>query len=64
MTTSQNFQILKHLLDGYTLTPIGALHLFKCFRLSARIKELKDNGFPIKTTLIKKGRKVFAEYSF
>lgn len=64
MTTSQNYLILKHLLDGYSLTPIGALHLFKCFRLSGRILELRKSGWPIRTTLIKKGRKVFAEYSF
>lgn len=64
MTTSQNYLILKHLLDGYKLTPIGALHLFKCFRLSARVESLRKSGWPIRTTLIKKGRKVFAEYSF
>lgn len=64
MTSSQNYLILKHLLDGYSLTPIGALHLFNTWRLGARIAELRNSGWPIRTTLIKKGRKVFAEYSF
>jgi len=47
MEASQRIQILIHLKSGITLTPIDALKLFGCFRLSARIYELKDQGWPI-----------------
>lgn len=40
--------VLEYLKSGITLTPIDALKLFGCFRLSARIYELKDKGWPIK----------------
>lgn len=63
MKASQNSRILKFLMTGKTLTPIQALNLFDCFRLSARISNLKDDGFPIVTDLITKGKKTFASYS-
>lgn len=63
MKTSQNSKILRHLMKGKTLTPIQALNLFDCFRLSARIKNLRVAGFPIVTDLITKGKKTFASYS-
>lgn len=44
---SQNQQILDYLKTGKVLTPIEALDMFQCFRLSARIYELKDSGWPI-----------------
>ena len=48
MEASQRIQILIHLKSGITLTPIEALKKFGCFRLSARIYELKDEGWPIR----------------
>ncbi len=44
---SQNEQILAYLKTGKTLTPMDALREFGSFRLSARIYELKDAGWPI-----------------
>ena len=46
---SQNKQILKHLQDGNSITPIEALEKFSCFRLAARISDLRDKGHNIKT---------------
>lgn len=40
-------QILAHLKTGQTLTPIEALIEFRCFRLAARIFDLKEAGWPI-----------------
>lgn len=40
----QNSRILAHLKDGRSLTPIEALNLFGCFRLAARIHDLKKAG--------------------
>lgn len=60
---SQNQNILAHLQKGKKLTPIGALWLFNCFRLSARISNLRAQGHKIKSKLVRKGEKFVAEYS-
>lgn len=46
---SQCAQIRKHLEQYGSLTPIEALDKFGCFRLGARIFELKEAGMPIIT---------------
>ena len=47
MTEAQNLQVLNYLKTGKILTPMEALDMFGCFRLAARIYELKDKGWPI-----------------
>ena len=44
---SQNQKILDYLLSGKSLTPISALNKFGCFRLSARINDLRKKGHNI-----------------
>lgn len=44
---TQTNLILEYLKTGKVLTPLEALDMFGCFRLSARIYELKDMGWPI-----------------
>ena len=61
-TESQRKRILKHLQQFKPLTPIQALNLFGCFRLSARIKELREDGYNITTEMIREGNKKFAQY--
>jgi len=65
MTQSQNKLILEHLQAGKSITPLDALYKFGCLRLSGRIKNLRDEGHPIKTDIItvKKTRKRIASYS-
>lgn len=60
---SQCNSILAYLQKGNKITPIEALNKFDCFRLSARIAELRKDGYAIKTEIIRKGNKRFAEYS-
>lgn len=60
---SQCNSILAYLQNGNKITPIEALNKFDCFRLSARIAELRKDGYAIKTEIIHKGNKRFAEYS-
>jgi len=61
---SQTTQILWHLKAGYSLTPIDALNMFGCFRLGARIWDIKKMGFNVKSKLITTNtNKVVAEYS-
>lgn len=62
-TKSQIQQILKWLESGRKLTPIDALNRFGCFRLSARIDQLRNEGHHIVTQTIKKDGKRFAQYS-
>jgi hypothetical protein len=49
---SQKERILRHLLKGGTITPLEALTLFNCFRLGARIDELRKAGYPVETELV------------
>ena len=60
---SQLSQIRAHLQKGNTLTPIEALEKFGCFRLGARIKNLREAGMEIKTTMNRRGKKQWASYS-
>ena len=46
---SQEESILRHLREGNSITPLDALEKFGCFRLSARIKHLRDKGHDIAT---------------
>lgn len=47
---TQNTQILAHLKTGQSINPLQALNKFGCFRLSARIFNLKDEGYDIEMT--------------
>lgn len=62
-TKSQCDEILKHLQSGRALTPLEALERFGCFRLGARIYDLKKQGYDIRTDMIQKNGKQFASYS-
>ena len=60
---SQNAQILKYLRPpGRTLTPLKALKLFSTWALSSRISDLNKQGAGIKTKLITRNGKTFAQY--
>ena len=49
---SQNSQIKAYLQSGKSLTVLDALHLFNCFRLGARIYDLKEQGMNIESKMI------------
>lgn len=63
---SQKEQIIEYLLTGRGLNPIFALNAMRCLRLGARIKELRDEGYDIKTEIIHNYEtdKRYAEYFF
>ena len=48
---TQTQKILKHLQHGNSITAIDALNNFGCFRLAARINDLKKDGWDIKSEL-------------
>jgi hypothetical protein len=61
---SQNGRILAHLLSGNTITPLVAVGVFGAYRLAARIRELRQAGHKIKTTIKRDPNgKPYAEYS-
>lgn len=60
---SQNAKILAHLQQGGRITSLSALNQFGCLRLSARIKDLRDEGYQISDRFIKvSGGKKVKEY--
>ena len=61
---SQTKKIAEHLMSGKSITPIEALNKYGCFRLGARIHDLKHKqGFSIETKTVENEGKRFAEYS-
>ena len=59
---TQRDRILKHLRTGKSVNPLMALDRWGCFRLAARILELKEAGYRIETHLVKTGSKRYAAY--
>ena len=60
---SQTTDILKALKRGRKMSAIKALSEFGCFRLAARIDELKSQGYNIVSRMVKSSNdKRFAEY--
>ena len=59
---SQESQILTHMKRYGSITPLTALDRYGCFRLAARVTDLKDRGHKISTELVKQGNKRFARY--
>lgn len=58
----QEKQILQHLKKHHRITPIEALNEYGCFRLAARIHNLRAVGNHIETTYVANGNKKYAEY--
>lgn len=50
---SQAKRILAYMQEGHHITPIDALKLFGCFRLGARIADLREGGHAIKSEFVK-----------
>ena len=61
---NQSEMILKHLQKFKSITSLQALRMYGCFRLSARIWELRRQGYNIKSEMVKldNGKKVARYY--
>lgn len=59
---SQKAEIQAWLERGHRITPIQALEKWGCFRLAARVAELREDGLEIDTSFQHKNGKVFASY--
>ena len=58
---SQQKQILGHL-KFEPITALDALSLYGCFRLAARIHDLRAKGHDIETETVEEGGKRYARY--
>jgi hypothetical protein len=70
MIESQNKEIRKYLESGHKITSLDALYKFGCFRLGARIYDLRKQGLHIISKTVEvispsvyNGRKHFTEYN-
>ena len=59
---SQNEVIRAALLSGRSLTPLDALNEFGCFRLAARVADLRREGMDIECAKETKNGKRYARY--
>jgi biotin operon repressor len=55
--------ILTHLQNGRSLTPLEALNEFGCFRLAAHIESLRKDGHRIFTHMVNENGKKYAKYT-
>jgi hypothetical protein len=65
---TQQDRIINYLNDYCTITPLQAMRDLGCYRLSARIFDLKENGYNIDTKMVEVknrygGTTKVAEYS-
>ena len=61
-TDSQTALIKGWLLNGYSITQLDALNMFGCFRLAARIADIREQGLDIVTDMITVNDKRVANY--
>lgn len=49
---TQTIRILRHLKDKGSITPLEALKKYGCYRLGARIWDLRKGGYSIRTEIV------------
>jgi hypothetical protein len=54
--------ILRHLQTVGPITPLEALELYGCFRLAARISDIREAGFAVVTDIVEANGKHYARY--
>ena len=55
--------VLRHIQDFGSVTALQAMALFGCYRLAARIKDLRDMGYPILTHMDEHVKGTHARYT-
>lgn len=55
--------ILAALLEGQTVNPMDAMRLCGSWRLAARVGDLKENGWNVRSERISDGERTYAQYS-
>jgi hypothetical protein len=62
MKEAQKDKILRWLFDSRTISPKEAMDKWNCWRLAARIYDLREYGWNIKMDMVGKTGKKHAEY--
>ena len=62
MNRAQTELIRTHLEQGHELTAMEALDRFRCFRLAARVNDLRRDGWDIHSRMTTRNGKRFAVY--
>ena len=60
---SQEMDILQYMKRKKAISPIIALQKFGCFRLAARIYDLRNKGYKIDAKKVGNGANTWAEYT-
>lgn len=60
--TSQRIKLLRHMAKGNSVTGLQAFYLCETLSCSQRMGELKREGWPVDSKLIRVGRKHFKQY--
>lgn len=59
----QTKQVLRYLEKHASITPMDAIRELGCMRLAARVRELKQAGYDVRSTTVRMaGGKTFAKY--
>jgi hypothetical protein len=59
---TQTEQIRAHLVSGRDITPLEALDRYGCFRLAARVSDLRAEGLDVQTVTEEHNGKRYARY--
>jgi hypothetical protein len=59
---TQTEQIRAHLVSGRDITPLEALDRYGCFRLAARVSDLRATGLDVQTVTEECNGKRYARY--
>ena len=59
----QTIQVLNHLTETGTITPLEALYAYGIMRLGARVMELRRMGYKVTTKMETRDGKTYARYS-
>jgi hypothetical protein len=59
---TQTEQIRAHLVSGRDITPLEALDQYGCFRLAARVADLRAEGLDVQTVTEERNGKRYARY--
>jgi hypothetical protein len=60
---TQTQAVLDHMRSRGSINPLVALRRYGCFRLAARIRDLRDDGYLINAVIVSKRGKKYAAYS-
>lgn len=59
---TQTQQVKAHIVKHNSIDPLTALRRYGVFRLAARVKELRNEGFRVLTVMVERRGKRFARY--